>query len=741
MSPDGTTPATARVERLRRRMRLPAGDPSRGLAGHARHRVLLSPDWSTSHLEVSIPERKAHALKLLLERMPVFIEDEELIVGARTVLGPVREGQTRVENPSVDLSLYAYPRYLTETERAHARELFGGHVPEGCSKAHFVGGFAKALRLGFGGIRREAHERLEQETSQEKRDFLRAVCVAYEGASLLAERYARLAGDMAEDAAAPRDEELRRIAAVCLRVANEPPRDLHEALQLFWFAHLVLLIENHVLISYGRFDQLIEPFWSACPPPDAQELLDCLTIKLNDLADVGARAALVSGADNLVLSGLRPDGADATNAVTYACLDALDHTRLEGPMLAVRLHRDSPARLLGRACDLIRQGLGQIAFYNDDVFVPALVAAGLPVEAARNYVLDACQDVLIEGQSDFYLGGAVGLTETLIDTLDAMDGGADFAGLLAAYKRRIATAIETAARGYVESLSLPQFSPLPFLSGMIDDCVAKGLDLTAGGCRYRDKGMFIMSPVNAANSLAAIKRVVYDDRAATLDEVRGACRANFEHAESLRRRLLAAPKWGNDDDYVDCIAKDVIEFACHEVAKRRIDDEARFLSGIHQPHQVAVGARVGATPDGRRAGEAFPVTLAPANGTERNGPTAVVRSVTKIDPMVCQWNHALTLSFSPSALTARDADGERGEDCACGRRDAGKFEALLRAYLALGGGQLQCNVIDPDTLREAQRHPDRHAHLVVRVWGFCARFVDLTKEYQDDLIARTAHAL
>ena len=209
--------------------------------------------------------------------------------------------------------------------------------------------------------------------------------------------------------------------------------------------------------------------------------------------------------------------------------------------------------------------------------------------------------------------------------------------------------------------------------------------------------------------------------------MKNACRNNFEGCEPLRQRLLAAPKWGNDDDEVDLLGKELLEFACQEILKHRIDSEARFLSGIHQPHHVTGGARVGATPDGRKAGQPFPVTMAPVNGTERKGPTAVIKSVTKIDPMLCQWNSALTLSFHPTAIT-----GEEG---------LRKFESFLQTFLLLGGIQLQTNVVDTETLRAAQREPEKYRDLVIRVWGFSAYFVDLSPGYQEEVIARTAHTI
>jgi len=692
----------SRINRLREKMLN---------AEHARHRILLPDDLSTAHLNCSIPERKAHALKVVLERMPVFIQDEALIVGSRTVFGAKHPGQTEIMNPSSDVSLWAYPRYLTEQEKSMVTVM-----PEGRSKGHYVAGYRKVLELGFDGIIKQTRQRLENEPSTEKRNFLNAVCIAYEGASLLSMRYANLASEMVKKAFGRRKSELERIAKVCAHIATKPPRDFHEALQLFWFTHVVLMAENQSLMSFGRFDQYMERFYNNCPSAEAQELLECLFIKLNDQADIKQGEGYY-GSDNLMLSGIRPDGSDATNRLTYACLDALDRLRLPNPQFNIRLHKNSPKQLVARVCDLARQGLGQLAFYNDDAIIPSLVSAGFPVEDARDYALDACQDILIQGKSDFYLGGEVELTPLLLKVLEEIDEQATFTQLIEAYKEKIARTVKNSAERYVQSLSLPVVSPLPFLSATLDDCIAKGLDVTQGGLKYRDKGMFVMSPVNAVNSLAAIKKVVFDDGVASLAEVKNACKNNFEDCERLRKRLLAAPKWGNDDDYVDLLGKEIMEFACREILKHQIDSEARFLSGIHQPHQVSVGLRIGATPDGRKAGEPFPVTLSPTNGTDHKGPTAVIKSVTKINPILLQWNSALMLHFHPSAVT--------------GKEGLKKFESLLRTFHSLGGTQFQT----------AQREPEKYRHLVIRVWGFSAYFVDLSKEYQEEIIERTAHGL
>jgi len=687
---------------------------------HGKHRILMPSDWSVSSLDCSITERKAYALKLMLERMPIFIEDDELIVGSRTVYSTRHSNQTEINDTKTDVSVFVYLQYLNDEEKKKYGTSGGG------SKGHYVAGYRKVLESGFAGIIEQARNHKEDDISQEKIDYLNAICIAYEGASILANRYSNLALEMAQKHSGTRKTELEKIAEVCRNIVFQPPKDLYEALQLFWLTHVVLMVENQCLMSFGRFDQYMERFYNEYPSDEAQELLEYVFIKLNDQADIKQGEGFY-GSDNLMLSGLKSDGSDATNDLTYACLDVLDHLRLVNPQINIRLHKNSPSELIEKVCDLARQGCGQLSFYNDDAIVPSLVNVGFPIEDAREYVLDACQDIIIEGNSDFYLGGSISLTPLLLNVLDEINDDADFDQFMDNYKQKIAHNVCDSANGYINSLNAPLISPLPFLSATLEDCIEKASDVTKYGLKYRDKGMFVMSPVNAVNSLAGIKKVVFDDKSASLSDVKKACKSNYEGYEPLRQMLLSAPKWGNDDDYVDLLGKDIFEFSCREILKHRIDSEARFLSGIHQPHHVTTGAGIGATPDGRKAGEPIPVTLSPSNGTERKGPTAIIKSVTKIDPMLCQWNSALTLNFHPTAVS--------GED---GLRN---FEMLLKTFFAMGGIQLQTNILNVEILRIAQREPERYKDLVIRVWGFSAYFVELSRQYQDEVIARTAHVI
>ena len=431
-----------------------------------------------------------------------------------------------------------------------------------------------------------------------------------------------------------------------------------------------------------------------------------------------------------MLGGTTRTGADATNGLTYACLDAFDSLRLAAPQFNIRLHRRSPERFLKRACELSSSGLNQIAFYNDETVIESLTGAGIAVEDARDYALDACQDILIDGKSDPFLGGEVRLTHTLLSVLDRIDDASTYEDLIAEYKSEISERVSSQAEAFreVESRNAAFcIAPLPMLSASMDGCLENARDITQGGLTEQSKGFFLTSPVNAINSLAAIRTVVYKNRSAKLSEVMAACRVNFVGFEKLHAALLAAPKWGNDIDSVDLLGKDVLEFGCREILKHKTLSGAPFLAGIHQPHPVGAGRQIPATPDGRAAYSPIPVGLSPANGTDVNGPTAVLKSVTKLDPMLCQWNHTLMIQIPPAFLA--DAGGRE------------RYASLIKTYFALGGIELQVNVLDANQLKAAQHDPDQYRDVVVRVWGMSTYFIEISKAYQDDIISRTMHAV
>ena len=693
-----------RVERLRERMNRDE---------HAVHRMACPAEWSVAEMDCSLAERRALALHLACKRMPIAIEPDEPIIGLRSLLPP--------ESDNGNVWGTSLPACIRDEAEAES-------IERGRSTSHNVPGFGKLIHHGLGELGDRARTRLEGEADAVRREYLSSFVIASDAVGVLLSRYAVLAGELAEEAGDPgRRGELTRISEVCAHLTTGAPRDLQEALQLYWISWGLIVLEVGCLVSMGRLDQMLAPYWpdDAAGQAYAQELLDCFIIKCNDQNELWKGTSLIN--NQIMLSGLTREGADATNPVTWAVLSSLDRLNMPDPQPAVRLHDDSPAGLVREVCRLWREGRSQISVYNDDVFVPALQGAGIRAADARDYAIDACQDVMISGKSDFYLAGSVGLASLLLKAMNAVAADADWEAFLERYKQLIADEIAGLCHRYSANLQGKPGLPCPLLSVSMDDCIETGLDFANGGLAIGDKGVMLAQPVVMINSLAALRKIVYEDGAATLGEVREACEANWVGHEELQGKLQGAPKWGNDDDAVDLPGAEVFRFAAEEIWKHRMPDGSRFLSGIHQAHHVAVGHGMAATPDGRHQGQPMSPTLAPANGTEKRGPTAVMKSVTKIDPMIVQWNSSLTMVFDPTGL-----GGENGLT---------KFEALVRTWLALRGPQLQVNVVSRDMLRAAKDDPDRYRDLIVRVWGFCDRFVSLQPMYQDELIERTRHGL
>ncbi|MCW3991637.1 MAG: hypothetical protein NWE79_02930, partial [Candidatus Bathyarchaeota archaeon] len=614
-------------------------------------------------------------------------------------------------------------------------------------------GTEKVLRLGFGGIKDEASHRIMEigERTPEKTEemnFLRAVVIIQQAASDFALKHAHEAKRLAEEThELGRRSELVRIAEICRRVSTETPQSFHEALQLFWFACVVMAAENQSCIPIGRLDQDLYPFLErdlesgALTRDEAQELLECLWIKLNFESDLTTDTCR-----NVTLSGQRSDGGDATNELTYICLDASLHLRLADPKINVRFHEGSPERLWIKCCEMVKEGLGGFpAFYNDEAIIRGLLGMGVPLEDARLYSCDGCQEIILPGRGDFYpVFTGVNLLECVLRTLglppnmhDEVDQSSPsettwlprtFKEFMEAYAKTVKRAVEEVVKlGNQRDTALAIYSPVPFLSSTLEGCVENARDKTSGGPTYNFTGCNGQCLASAANSLAAIRKLVYDDRRISLKGLRKVLASNWEGNERLRQYALnRVPKFGNDDDYVDSIAVRVANVFMGKVLGYKNPRGGPYYPGFFTFHHVAKGLKINASPDGRRAGDPVSQHLSPAAGTDRSGPTLAINSALKVSALHPPEGGAFDLRFHPSAL--------RGEE---GTRN---LMSLIGAFMERGGMVIQFNVVDSETLREAQRHPERFRSLIVRVWGFSAYFVTLTKEYQEEIIARTAHS-
>ncbi len=718
---------------------------------HARFRMIMPDSWSTVECGGALIVRKAKALQLVVDRMPVFILPHELLVGSKTVFGKtIRENQTETQHT---LNQCCYPHYATEEEKC---ALTGG---EGFAKNHCLPAYRFALERGLDGMRGDILARKEYAgTTKAQTDYLDASLIVLNSISLMAKRYCALAEKMRDKEQNPgRREELDKIAHVCGKIAGGVPETLWEAMQLYLFVYFTLIIEQGISVGFGRIDQMFSPFVGNVLTEEEDELVKLFLIKLNDVGDLDFGDVHYNGEDSMVLAGVKRDGSDATNVLTYAFLRSFGELKLSGPMPCVRIALSTPDDVLVESCRLNIMGLNSAALYNDETFTKALHAAGFPLEDARNWGLDLCQDLQIEGASEFFYTGAIslwdGIEETLKNSPDDIsweefygrcveNTNGRIADLLEYYKaceelyyefpehpNQVLPAIKELLSKPVEGTSagwmVQLVSPEPALSTFMEGCLEKARDASLGGCKYRNKGSFGLYPTNAANSLAAIHHTVFVTKELTLSEVRRAVECNYEGMEDVRLRLLNAPKWGNDDDRADRIVVQYIHDTEREIARHCLKSGEVFLSGVHQPHTQAAGKNLGTTADGRFAKAPVPVTLSPTNGTDRNGPTAALNSFAKLDSMLQQWNAAFTLAF--------DISNEDREE------KAHTLAMLIRGYFDKGGTQLQPNVISEGELLDAQIHPEDHRDLLVRVWGVSMYFVELSREWQDEIVMRTRH--
>ena len=707
----------------------------------------------------SVVVRKARALELLLRETPAIIMDDELIVGLRTLYNPLDENENvfgsnymlPVKPATKHMKVY-YPRYLTEKEASIAHEV---GIREGAFTSHVPFGTQKVLSMGYRGIQEEACRRLEEIQEQtpertDKIDFLRAVIIVLQAASDFALKHSYEAERIASETNdLGRRAELNKIADICRWVSSEPPRSFHEALQLFWFTCIVMAAENQSCIPIGRFDQDLYPYLErdldigVLTREWAQELLECLWIKLNFEDDLTTDTCR-----NIMLSGQKSDGGDATNELTYMCLDASLHLRITDPKINVRFHERSPEELWLKCCDMVKAGLGGFpVFYNDEAIIPCLLRVGVPIEDARLYSCDGCQEIIVPGKGDFYpVFTAVNLLECVLRTIgvppylhDEQPSSAffkqaapqleTFEEFMEEYERTLNTAVAEAVElGDKRDAALAEFSPVPFLSSTLDGCIENSMDKTAGGTIYNFTGCNGQCFASAVNSLAVVKKLVYDDKYISLEELREVLRANWEGKERLRQLAInRAPKFGNDNDYVDSIAVGVAKLFIDEVLKYRNPRGGPYYPGIFTFHHVTKGLSINASPDGRRASDPVSQHLSPAAGTDKSGPTLAINSALKVCRLRPPEGAAFDLRFHPFAIR--------------GKKGTTNLMNFIKAFMEQGGLVIQFNVVDSKTLREAQRYPERYRSLIVRVWGFSAYFVTLTKEYQDEIIARTVHGV
>ncbi len=629
-----------------------------------------------------------------------------------------------------------------------------------------VPNYEKLFKVGLNGIIEEARERLKYISTDpdfytnvreylKQKQFLEAVIIALEAGVRWGKRYAELARETAaEESDTAKKQELEALAEVCDWVPANPPRTLHEALQCYWFITLIYRVIDIQQSGLGdRFDQIMYPFYKKdkdegrITRDQAEELIGFLFVKMNEFGDLtppGVGASSQGGVNTgrlTTVGGVDSYGQDATNEMSYIMLDARNAAGLTQPMVGVRLHSNTPQEFLYKLAESLRKDAGIYAIYNDEMMIPYLVNLGIPLEDARNYGCEGCMRWIIPGKAMSFraLGGNFALPRCLELALNKgidKNSGEQIGHPTpdpAAFK-----SIDDVIKAYLDQVRFfmgklttiynmvdvleESWLPVPFLSGLIDGCIEHGED-----CRtYKYFPNTIFQPVgqiNVANSLAAMKKLVFDDKKASMAELVGALKNNWEGKEDLRQMFIAAPKFGNDDDYVDLLARDISLQTTETFRSFKNIWGGPFLEdGTGAAAYFAYSGLTGATPDGRKDRDMFcDGTVSPAVGTDVKGHTAVLKSAAKIDH-ANTFTQLLNQKFLPQFLTDDYKE---------------QFAAYLRSFVELGIHHIQFNVIDKEKLMDAQTHPEQYKDLVVRVAGFSVYFIDLQKTVQGQIISRT----
>ncbi len=591
----------------------------------------------------------------------------------------------------------------------------------------------------------------------DRREELLAMGIACDAVILFAERHAALAEEMAATAAPQRRAELERIAAVCRRVPAHAPRDLHEALQAYWFCHLGVITELNGWDAFnpGHLDQHLLPFYrrgladGTLSEAAARELLECFFVKFNNhpappkVGVTAAESGTYTDFANINLGGLLADGSDGANEVTHLLLDVIDEMHLLQPSSNLQLSRKTPAPVLEHALRVIRKGYGFPSLFNADAVVEEQLRQGKTLEDARAGGCSGCVEVGAFGKEAYILTGYFNLAKVLELALhDGVDprtgvrlgpatGGAaamaTFDDVFATFEAQLRHLVNVKIRGnqVIERLYATEM-PAPFLSVLTDDCIARGLDYNAGGARYNNTFIQAVGIGTVTDSLAALRRLVFEERALPLPALVAALDADFAGEEPLRARLVnTMPKYGNDDDAADdlMVRTFAAAFACIDGRPTARGGHYR-LEMLPTTCHVYFGSVCGATPDGRRAGVPLSEGISPVQGADRRGPTAVFRSAAKMDH-VKTGGTLLNMKFTPEVLA-----GDEG---------VARLAQLVRSYFKADGHHVQFNVVAADTLRRAQADPEAHRGLIVRVAGYSDYFCDLGEALQEEIIARTEH--
>ena len=628
---------------------------------------------------------------------------------------------------------------------------------------HISPDYPKILPAGLRGVinrSKEMIEKTEIKTPEDMRkvDFWNANILSCEAVIRFAHKFSAHAAKLAETEADPkRKAELEKIADVCSNVPENEPRDFWEAVQFVWFLQLTIQIEdNGHSIAIGRLDQNLYPYYKKSvidgnfPAEDAEELLAALYIKcteilkLRDSFDSLAFAAYPMW-QQMAIGGLTRDGKDATNELTFAVFRAWDLVKTVQPTMAMQINDDTPKDLLDVALGMVQKGYAIPAFYNDNLVCNLLQNKGATVEDSRDWTVHGCVEPYVQGKSDGrpnvgYVNAAKCIELVLNNGWDPVakcemglktGDPATFTCIQdfeEALHKQIVHFVKVMCEAYTKVCAMHAlYVPKGYASALVTDCIGRGLSLEEGGALYNSSGVFLVAMANGADCLEAIDYVVFQEKMMDIHAFNDILQKNYEGNERLRNIILnKVDKYGNDRERVDGYANRMIRAYNAEMVKYRDSRGGTYENCIlSTSFNVLQGKTIGATPDGRLAGEPVSDNASPMVGRDVTSPTATIKSVASIDQCDCNNGALFNIKFDPNIV-----QGEQGKEI---------LRNVIQSYFDMNGEHIQINVVDADTLIDAQEKPEEHKNLLVRVAGYSAYFVELDREVQDNIIGRTAH--
>ncbi len=760
--------------------------------------VLLTEFYQSDEAQkVSTPVKRALAFKYIMEKKAVCINEGEFIVGER---GPALKAtssypevclhslddldilNTRdkvafavAEDTKKDYQEQIIPFWQGKTIRDKVFQ----EVSEEWKSAYEAGVFTefqeqrapghtvlgkKIYQQGLLDIKQEIQRSItaldffNDPEALDKKEELQAMDIAADAILIFAGRHELELKRLAEQKNNPeRRQELLQMAAICNRVPKNSPRTFWEALQYYWFVHIGVITETNPWDSFnpGRLDQHLLPFYEkgladgSLRKEKAVELLQAFWIKFNNHPappKVGVTAKESNTYTDFALinlGGLKEDGSNAVNELSYIILDVIEEMRILQPSSMVQLSKKNPDRFLKRALKIIKTGFGQPSIFNTDAIIQELVRQNKSIEDARNGGASGCVESGAFGTESYILTGYFNLTKILeltlnngIDPMSEKKIGREtgsfknfnsFAELMTAFQKQLAYFADIKIHGnnIIERL-FAKYLPVPFLSILIDDCIKNGKDYNAGGARYNTSYIQGVGMASITDSLIGIKYHIFDHEKISKDELLKALANNFDGYDDLRNQLMnETPKYGNDDDYVDDVLKQVFDIFYQAVNGRPTSKGGKYrINLLPTTSHIYFGSKIGAMPDGRKAKEPLSEGISPVQGADRKGPTSVIKSAAKIDH-IKTGGTLLNQKFTPQIL-----ESEEGIN---------KVASLVRSYFRMDGHHIQFNVVTAETLQKAQKNPEKYRDLIVRVAGYSDYFVDLGEELQNEIIKRTEY--